>query len=192
MAKKEKAAPVEIVVIMDRSGSMNSIAKEAVGGLANFLDAQRAVPGDANVTLVLFDDRYDVVYDSVKLTKTKPAALTLEAFAPLGMTAMNDAIGKAICVLEGKNPEKAVICILTDGQENASREFTRAQVAAKIQSSEARGWEVVFLAANIDVQAAAQSLGIMRGKSLAFSANAQGTHDAYASMSASTMAYRSN
>jgi uncharacterized protein YegL len=187
MAKKEA---VEIVVIMDRSGSMSSIANEAVGGYTNFIEGQRAVPGAANVTLVLFDDRYDVVYDAVKLTKTRPPALTMNRYAPLGMTAMNDAIGRAITALEAKNPAKAIICIMTDGHENASREYTKATTAAKIKAAEDRGWEIVFLAANIDVQQASQNLGITRGISKGFTADVAGTTMAFASMSASASAYR--
>ena len=185
-----KQKPVEIVVIMDRSGSMSAMANEAVNGYNTFIAEQRAIPGAANVTLALFDNRYEVVYDAVKLTKNAPAALTVQVFAPNGMTAMNDAIGRALVALEKKNPEKAVICILTDGHENASKEYTGAAVAAKIRAAEDRGWEIVFLAANIDVKQAAQRLGITRGYSAPFSGGVGGATMAYATMSVAASAYR--
>lgn len=186
MAKKEA---VEILVILDRSGSMSSIRDEAIGGFNNFLTSQQAVKGAANLTLVLFDDQYEVPVDGVKVKEVKP--LTQETFVPRGMTAMNDAIGKALTTLEAKNPKKAVICILTDGAENASKEYTQVQVQEKVKAAEARGWEVVFLAANIDAKQTGAQLGILRGASMNFAADAKGMQFAYDSMCASTTTYRS-
>ena len=185
MAKKEA---VEILVILDRSGSMGSIRAEAIGGFNNFLSAQQAVKGAANLTLVLFDDQYEVPVNGVKIKEVKP--LTEETFVPRGFTAMNDAIGKALTDLEAKNPKKAVICILTDGAENASKEFTQAQIQAKVKAAEDRDWEVIFLAANIDAQQAARSIGKMKSAGIDFAANAQGMEFAYNSMCATTVAYR--
>jgi uncharacterized protein with von Willebrand factor type A (vWA) domain len=186
MAKKEA---VEILVIADRSGSMSSIRDEAIGGFNNFLAAQQAVKGAANLTLVLFDDQYEVPVKGVKIKEVKP--LTAETFVPRGLTAMNDAIGKALAELEIKNPKKAVICILTDGEENASREFTQAQVKEKVKAAEERDWEVIFLAANIDAQQAARDIGKFKSAGIAFAANAQGMQFAYDSMCATTTTYRS-
>lgn len=187
MAKKKQ--PVEILVVADRSGSMNTIRDEAIGGFNNFLDSQKSVKGAANLTLVLFDDRYEVPFNSVKLKDVEP--LTAATFIPRGMTALYDAVGKALAELEAKAPEKAVICILTDGAENASQEYTHERVQERVKAAEDRGWEFVFLAANIDAKAAGASLGIMRGASIGFSANAAGVHDAYAAMDTVTKGYRS-
>ena len=185
MAKKEA---VEILVILDRSGSMGSIRDEAIGGFNNFLSAQQAVKGAANLTLVLFDDQYEVPVAGVKLKDVQP--LTTETFVPRGFTAMNDAIGKALTELEAKNPKKAVICILTDGQENASKEFTQEQIKAKVRLAEDKDWEVIFLAANIDAQQAARGIGKLKSAGIDFSADAQSMAFAYNSMSATTVAYR--
>ena len=186
MAKKEV---VEILVILDRSGSMGSIRDEAIGGFNNFLTSQQAVKGAANLTLVLFDDQYEIPVNGVKVKEVKP--LTTETFVPRGFTAMNDAIGKALTTLEAKNPKKAVICILTDGQENASKEFTIAQVQAKVKAAEERDWEVVFLAANIDAVQAAVNIGKFKSAGIGFAADAQGMQFAYDAMCASTTMYRS-
>ncbi|MNQ78428.1 von Willebrand factor type A domain protein [compost metagenome] len=182
--------PVESFVIADRSGSMESIRDDAIGGFNSFLEEQQKVDGKANLTLVLFDDRYEVPVKSVDIRKVKP--LTRKTFVPRGMTAMNDAIGKAVAELFEIAPEKAVVCIITDGAENSSKEFTNQQVKDKIKEVEAKGWQVVFLAANIDAFSAGGSLGINSATTFGFAANAKGVQDAYATMSASTRAYRTN
>lgn len=182
--------PVEIFVIADRSGSMESIRDDAIGGFNSFLEEQQKLDGKANLTLVLFDDKYEVPVKSVDIQKVKP--LTRETFVPRGMTAMNDAIGKAIVELSEIAPDKAVVCIITDGAENSSKEFSNQQVKDKIKEVEAKGWQVVFLAANIDAFSAGGSLGINSATTFGFAANAQGVHNAYATMSASTRAYRTN
>lgn len=186
MSKKKQV--VEILVVADRSGSMGAIRDDAIGGFNTFLEEQKAVKGKANLTLVLFDDQYEVPVKSVDIKKVEP--LTHETFVPRGMTAMNDAIGKALSELESNAPDKAIVCIITDGAENSSREYTSEQVKQKIKNAEERGWQVVFLAANIDAFAAGSVLGINMNSTFSFSANSQGVHDAYATMSASTRNYR--
>jgi ADP-heptose:LPS heptosyltransferase len=180
---------VEIVVIADRSGSMNTIRDDAIGGFNNFLTEQKQLPGAANLTLILFDDQYEVPVNGVAVQHV--AELTRETFVPRGMTAMNDAIGRTLVELETKAPEKAIICILTDGAENASREYTSRQIKDKIKAAEARGWEVIFLAANIDAFATGGSLGIATANTMNFDASAEGVHNAYASMSLRASSYRS-
>lgn len=185
---KAKTKPVEIFVVVDRSGSMDSIRDEAIGGFNTFLEAQKKEKGAANLTLAIFDGEYDIVYDSVKLKEVMP--MTRETLVPRGLTALNDAIGKSLLMLEGKKPDKAILCILTDGQENASREFNGVQVKAKVEAAEARGWQVVFLAANIDVAATAKAYGMNPLRSMSFMATGAGTTQAYSNISASVTSYR--
>lgn len=180
---------VEIVAIVDQSGSMDKVRDDTIGGFNAFLESQKELGGNANMTLVLFDDRYLVPIDGVALQDVAP--LTRDTFRPLGWTAMNDAIGRAMTALEAKNPEKAIICILTDGQENASKEYTAEVVKAKIKAAEDRGWEVIFLAANIDAFAAGSGLGILGGNTYAFTASAQGVASAFESMTLRSSSYRS-
>lgn len=179
---------VELVAIVDRSGSMGNLRVETVGGLNTFLKEQQALPGHANLTVVMYDDRYEVPLKNVPL-KDVPE-FTLEDFVPRGMTATYDAVGKAISELEEINPEKAVIMIVTDGGENASQEYTQPAVAAKVKAAEDRGWQVVFMAQNIDARAASQSLGITRGVVSAVAKGAAGVHEGYSTMNLCASAYR--
>jgi Mg-chelatase subunit ChlD len=179
---------VEILVIADRSGSMSAIKDDAIGGFNSFLEEQQRIDGDAAMTLVLFDDRYEVPVESQDLQKVKP--LTESTFVPRGMTAMNDAIGRAVNDLISRNPEKAIICILTDGMENASKEFTTPQIKELMKTVESKGWEVVYLAANQD----AFSEGSIRGitNNINFAATSKGIRDAYATMNTTATTYRTN
>lgn len=181
--------PVEIVAIIDQSGSMGSVRDDAIGGFNTFLEEQQALEGEANLTLVLFDDRYEVPVQDTPVRDVEQ--LTRATYAPLGWTAMNDAIGKALTQLEAKDPKRAIICILTDGEENASKEYSRAQVKAKIEAAEARGWKVIFLAANMDVQAAARSMGVSSLNATAFTADARGITSAIGCLSSTVSSYRS-
>lgn len=180
---------VEIVAIVDQSGSMNMVRDDAIGGFNAFLQDQQGLGGEARLTLVLFDDRYLVPIKDADIKHVKP--LDRSTYVPLGWTAMNDAIGRALTELEIRNPERAIITILTDGAENASTEYSAAQVREKIKAAEARGWQVSFLAANIDAFTAGDTLGISKGTTRSFVANAAGMHDAFASMSFMATSYRS-
>lgn len=185
-----KAKPVEIVVVVDRSGSMESIRNDAIGGFNAFLEEQKGLKGKANLTLVLFDDKYEVVYDSVDIQDVEP--MTRDTLVPRGMTAMNDAIGKSLSNLEVKNPKKAIIVILTDGAENASKEWTGPQVKVKVEAAKTKGWEIVFLAANIDAAATAGAYGMNQGSARGFAANAGGVMNASRVMTQFVTSYRSN
>jgi len=178
---------VEILVIADRSGSMYSIEKDAVGGFNSFLREQKSMEGDANLSLILFDDQYEVKLDSVPLNEVKE----IESLGPRGMTAMNDAIGRAMSSLFERNPDKAIVCILTDGRENASREYNNSQIKEMIQRAEnEKGWQVIYLAANQDGFAEGAARGIAANNVLNYTADSAGINDAYASMNASVRSYR--
>jgi len=185
MAKK---TPVEIVCVIDRSGSMQSIASDAIGGFNAFLKEQKEVKGKANLTLILFDHDYTVVHAAKDIKDIEP--LDGKTYVPRGNTAMNDAINRAIGDLEARSPDKAIICILTDGQENASKEVTGEQLKKKIEAAKARGWSFVFLAANQDAFASGAAMGFDKNTTFNFKATQAGTQAAYVSMSAVTRSYR--
>lgn len=180
---------VELVAIVDRSGSMSGLREETVGGLNTFLAEQQKLPGHANLTVVMYDDRYEVPLKNVPLKDVQP--FTSEDFVPRGYTATYDAVGKALAELEELNPEKAIIMIVTDGGENASREYNQPAVAAKVKAAEDRGWEVLFMAQNLDAQVASAALGMTRGLAKGLAAGAEGVHEGYATMHLSASAYRS-
>lgn len=188
--KLKEQQPVEIVAILDRSGSMATIHDDSIGGFNSFLKDQQELDGAANLSVVLFDDQYEVLYDDVDVKKAKE--LDKKSYSLRGMTAMNDAIGKTLTKMFSENPEKAIIVILTDGQENSSKEFTTPQVKALIEKAQGKGWQVTFLAANQDAFATGVTYGIDLRNVANFKADSKGTMDAYATMSVASTNYRNN
>ncbi len=185
-----KGKHTEIVCILDRSGSMSAIRNDTIGGFNEFLARQKKVAGEARLTLVLFDDQYEVVHSGVNLKAVAP--LTEDTFVPRGTTAMLDAIGRTLSTLvdriakasPSERPGKVIIAILTDGQENASRKYNRQTIFDMIAKLRAkRGGEFVFLAANQDAMAEAESLSIDPESSLEFEPDAEGTRNAFRGMS---------
>lgn len=182
---------VEIVCILDRSGSMSSIRSDAIGGFNAFLKDQKSVPGAAKLTLVLFDHEYIVLHDAVKLEDVPE--LSSSDFVPRGSTAMFDAIGRTIDAIGGRldksdtKPDKVIVAILTDGEENSSQEYTSDRVAKMIKHQQDKyAWEFVFLAANQDAFRAGAALNIKACNTANFVASAAGTADAYSYMSNTT------
>lgn len=183
----------EIIAIIDRSGSMANIVKDAIGGFNTFLADQKTVPGEARMTLALFDDKFEYVYAGKPLAEAE--SLTDKTFVPRGGTALLDAIGRTLneqgARIKGDGwAEKVVVCILTDGGENRSREFRHDQIKTMVKHAEEHGWSFVFLAANQDAFAAGAGYGISAAHTMAFAASAAGTQSAYASMSATTRSLR--
>lgn len=158
---------IEIAYILDRSGSMEALKEAAVSGFNSFLKSQLDVPGDARLTLVLFDDEYQIACNS-RMVEEVPE-LTADTYVPRGSTALLDAIGRTIKELaaglralpEDEQPAKVIVAIFTDGLENASREYTSRHVSDLIKRQrDEKGWEFIFLAANQDAIATAASLSM--------------------------------
>lgn len=189
----------DLVCIVDRSGSMETICDDAIGGFNAFLAAQKAAPGTARLTYAQFDDRYELVHDAAPLSAVPP--LTRETFVPRGSTALYDAIcrtmdrvGQRLATTpEPERPAKVVVVIVTDGHENASRRHTHADVQRRIaHQRDVYGWEFVFLAANQDAMAGAVHLGMAAEDGVAFSVQSSvHVQESYAALSAATMTRRS-
>jgi hypothetical protein len=154
----------DITLVVDRSGSMASIRTDAEGGVNTFIEQQKTGPGEAVLTLVQFDNVSEILH-SAKPIRSVPS-YTLE---PRGSTALLDAVGKAIletgnrlsAMREEDRPGLVVFVIVTDGQENASREFNRAKIREMIQHQQSvYNWQFTFLAANQDAFAEGGSMGI--------------------------------
>ena len=157
----------DITVVLDRSGSMQDIAKDMMGGFDKLIEEQKKLPGEALLTLVQFDTDYEFVYRGTSIKDVKPLQLV-----PRGMTALLDAVGRAIVetgdrlrnMPEHERPGKVVFIVITDGAENSSKEFTKAWVCEKIKhQQEVYNWKFVFLGANQDAFAEAGGLGISLG-----------------------------
>jgi hypothetical protein len=153
-------------ILLDRSGSMQSLWVEALSSinayakeLANKSDGDAV---DSHITLAIFDGQEGLQFDLLR--KKIPAlhweTVTDKEAAPRGMTPLLDAMGRIIALAEGDNPDKAVIVVMTDGQENASREVTREGAKAALERVKKKGWDVVFLGANFDNISDAASVGV--------------------------------
>lgn len=169
-----------IAIILDRSGSMSSVRESTVTGFNAFIKKQREVPGDVTVKLVQFDDYCDVVFDK---PLSEVPELTQANFVPRGSTALYDAQGKTIVALgeelstlsENERPSKVIVMTLTDGQENASKEYRLATIASMIKDQQEKySWDFVFLGANQDAILTAKSMNIRPQSSLTYSASPQG------------------
>ena len=177
---------------------MEEIRDDTIGGFNAFLAAQQAVAEEATLTLVQFDsqDPYEVVHRFRALATVPP--LTRETYVPRASTPLLDALGRGINDLEAglaempaaQRPERVVMVIVTDGQENASREFTRDQVVKMIAAKQAQGWQFVFLSADLDAVQDAVASGVRVTQAMAFRKDAAGTRDAFASASANLASYR--
>jgi hypothetical protein len=188
----------DITVVLDRSGSMATIADDTVGGLNSFVEDQKKHPGEAVLSLYQFDDVYEAVHRAVPLPSVPP--LTRETFVPRGSTALLDAIGRAIVetgdrlssMAEHDRPSTVVFVVTTDGQENASKEYTKVKVNEMIaHQRDVYGWHFIFLGANQDAISTAASLSIPASNAMTYASNKMGTPMAYASASVGVSNLRS-
>ena len=177
-----------ITMVVDRSGSMARIRSDAEGGVNAFIKDQEAAGGKCTLTLVDFDEEYRVIVAGVDLSVATPRY----ELVPRGLTAMNDAIGKAMvetgeflsAMKEEDRPGLVVFVIVTDGDENASEEYDAKQIKDMIKKQEAEySWKFTFLAANIDAFAAGGNLGVASSAVMSFAAGS--VRSAYAAASSS-------
>jgi hypothetical protein len=187
----------EIAIVLDRSGSMADMKSEAIGGFNHFLESQQKLPGNARLTLVLFDHEYILEHDGVPVSEICP--LDEHTYVPRGTTALLDAIGRTINTIgerlakipESDRPAKVLIVILTDGLENASQEFKRAQIFQMIKHQrEVYSWEFLFLGANQDAIQAGSAIGIPTSNAATFSEEPGGTAQAFVAVACASAAYR--
>ena len=189
MAKK-KVTPkaTDIIVVLDRSGSMQSIGTSTVDGFNSFVKEQKAAEGEATITLVQFDNEYQIDYKNQPINETVDLILG-ETFVPRAMTALFDAVGRTINEIDTKND--VVFVIITDGMENASREFDKKTVFEMIKEKETKGWNFIFLGANQDAIQAGGDLGIKAGNSMTYNANAGSVNSLYTNLSSKIGNFRS-
>ena len=188
-----------ITVILDRSGSMQEIRGDVIGGFNALLAEHQATEGLATLSLVQFDtqDPYEVIH-SFKLLPAIPQ-LTHTTYVPRGGTPLLDAMGHAIndldaslSVMQEKDrPAQVVVVTITDGQENSSREFNRAVISRMIAEKQERShWQFVFLSADLNAINDAMHYGVRHGSTLAFDKSALGSQQAFASVSSNVASYR--
>ena len=154
----------DITLVVDRSGSMAQVREDAEGGVNSFIEQQAKEPGEALLTLVQFDTEYEFLHQGVPISQVPKYELV-----PRGMTALLDAVGRAINETgerlakmdERDRPGLVVFVVMTDGQENSSKEFSKSDIKAMIQrQQDTYSWHFTFLGANQDAFAEAGGMGI--------------------------------
>lgn len=164
---------MDLFFILDRSGSMSGSERDTINGFNSFIERQAFKNHKIFVTTILFDDKYEVLYSRKPISKLEP--LTDKEYYVRGLTSLLDSIGKTVNTY--KNKVGSAMCIITtDGYENASREFNRAQIKDLVKNS---GWEFVFIGADIDSYSEASDLGIRRSRVAMARKSAEGVHDMF-------------
>jgi len=199
----ETNGTTEVVCIIDRSTSIRSyrLVEKTIEGFNSFLNEQKEEEGEANLTMCLFDggneDSYEIRYDGVNINDIPE--LNNDTYSPRGMTAMYDAIGVTIDKVktrinnmdESDRPAKVVFLIMTDGEENSSKEYDRTQVANLIQECEDElDWAFVFIGANIDTMKEGGSMNVKMGNTMSYASNEDSLGDTYAKMSSTVSSVR--
>jgi hypothetical protein len=161
-----------LVFLLDRSGSMQSIASDVIGGFEAFVAEQRAGEGLCTATLAQFDDEYEVVYRGIAIGQVPPLALW-----PRGRTALHDSMGRLItdtaaeinALAEDDKPGAVIVAIMTDGLENASQEWRRSDIKALVErQTNDHGWEFLYMGADQDAVEVGRGLGVKDGQSVTY------------------------
>lgn len=193
MPKKNKNEKLSAYILLDRSGSMNTRWQEAVSSINAYVDELIKNKAQGDVTFAMFDDhaglQYELIDNGTDLKDWEP--IDYKKYSPRGGTPLYDAAMRLIGSAEQKGSNKTVIIIMTDGQENASKEMTKDKMTAAINSAKTKGWEVIFLGADFDAyHGTAAGLGVGINKS--FTMQAGNYAGALRGMATQTVAYASN
>jgi hypothetical protein len=193
-APKAKKESTRIIGVLDRSGSMSSVAKDAIGGYNSFIDEQKKLKDEATLSAVLFDDKYEPLYDGKVLAIKDVPVLTNKEFIPRGSTGLFDAIGKSIndykATADPKKNEKVLMVIITDGHENSSKEFTQKDIADLIAYQKKQDWQFIFLCSTEDAITVSSSLNISKGNTFQFMNTSLGNKEMYSKVSKAAASYR--
>jgi Mg-chelatase subunit ChlD len=182
-----------LTLVVDRSGSMSSIKEDMEGGIKTLLSEQAKEEGTCLVTLAQFDNVYEVLADCVPVSE-----LARYELVPRGSTALLDAIGRTIAMTHSRlahmdpqeRPATVVFVVITDGQENASVEWSRMQVMDSVKARSAEGWHFTFLGANQDAIQEGGGLGVAAASSLTWEQSQSGAQGAMTGLSASVRRVR--
>jgi len=186
----------QIICILDRSGSMSRIMDDSIGGFNTFIKQQKELPDEATLTVVLFDDKYELLYDNVDIKKVKE--ITKKEWFPRGSTSLHDAIGKTINNAKAHNsklgveaPSKTLVCIITDGYENTSKEYRLDDIKNLINDCENDDWNFIYLAANQDAFDVGSSFGVSVGNTYTYTTTTDGIFDMSNTLNSAAVSYRS-
>ncbi len=172
---------LDLIFLIDRSGSMYGSEGDIIGGFNSFISKERKKEFNTKVTTILFDHEYEVLYERKDINDVK--GLTSDEYFVRGSTALLDAIGKTITDLDRKIENKTLFVIMTDGMENSSVEFSKPQIKNMINN---HSWEFIFIGADIDSYTEAASIGIRKSRIANYMKSKEGIDDLYCSISNAT------
>ena len=175
---------------------MHGLTADTIGGFNSLIEKQKEVEGEANITLITFNENVKEVYISKPLKEVE--VLTNKEYISNGMTALYDAVGLTVSKLEGRladlpeeeRPEKVMIVVTTDGYENSSKEYNQHAIKNILENKEKEGWEVIFIGANIDTASEGAKIGLNSMKTANYEASARGMGMMYSAVSDAVMNVR--
>ena len=173
----KKNKEINIVFLLDRSGSMHGIELDTIGGYNSYIKSR--INDNAYVTTILFDDKYEILNKNTPIKNIK--TLTNKEYYTRGSTALFDAIGKSISYMDELNKKKVIFIITTDGYENSSTKYTKEEIKKQISIHD--NWEFIYIGANIDSYQEASSIGIKTTNTANYEKSKQGISNLFASIS---------
>ena len=182
-ALEETPSNIELVMVLDKSGSMHGLEADTIGGFNSMIEKEKKLNVDVQVTTVLFNDKTDLLYERRNILHVHP--LTERDYETGGTTALLDAVGGTILRMErtgvtAKKGTKVIFVIITDGMENASTEFTKEKVKKLISDKqEKEGWDFIYLGANIDAAEEAGAIGVSKANAVTYKNTSSGVRANY-------------
>ena len=192
-----KKGLTELVFILDKSGSLSGLEADTIGGFNSMLEKQKAVAGECYITTVLFANDYELLHDRIDMRGVR--FISAKEYQVGGSTALLDAIGKTIHKVskaqkntdEDYRAEKVLFVIITDGEENSSREYSAEKIKERVEHKKKKyGWEFILLGANIDAVVAAERFGIAVDRAQDFLADGEGLSLSFMVMSETVAMFR--
>ena len=188
--KVKTSKVTRIGLLIDESGSMGSVKKDTIGSVNKFINDQKTVNGKANITIAAFNDKYKVIVDDIDIQEVQE--ISNEDYEPSGFTALYDSLMNLILSLEKTGAKTVIIAVMTDGYENKSIEYKLHDLKLKIEEKQKAGWQIVFLAADLDATAYAGSMGVNLNHTRGFTKSASGLDDAAVYLCSCATSYRSS
>lgn len=162
---------LDVVFILDKSGSMSGSEENTISSFNEYLEKEKKNKFKTTITTVLFSDDYKYLHNGIDVRKVKP--ITNKDYYVGGCTALYDALGNTIQTIDKKDTDKVLFIIITDGYENASREYDNNNIRSLIKKH--KDWEFIYIGADIDSYAAGNNIGIKRENIANYKKDSKGT-----------------